>query len=167
MTARSIRPTSRRRPSGRTAPVAPGGRPLPVWHSRKSDEWSTPQDRFAEWEAEFGPFTLDVAATAENALCERYFTADDDGLAKEWTGTVWCNPPYSSIARWAEKAYHESKAGATVVMLVPSRTDTRWWHDWAVRATERRFLKGRLRFGEAKWVAPFPSALLVFRPEEA
>ena len=119
--------------------------------------------RFDEWDREFGPFTLDVAATAENAMCEQYFTIQDDGLAHEWTGTVWCNPPYSSVGRWVEKAYASSLTGTTVVCLVPARTDTRWWHQFAEKG-EVRFIKGRLRFSEAKSVAPFPSALLVFRP---
>ena len=134
-----------------------------VWHRRQSDEWATPRDRFDEWDREFGPFTLDVAATAENAMCEQYFTIQDDGLAREWTGTVWCNPPYSSVGRWVEKAYASSLTGTTVVCLVPARTDTRWWHQFAEKG-EVRFIKGRLRFSEAKSVAPFPSALLVFRP---
>lgn len=135
-----------------------------VYHRRQSDEWATPRDRFAEWTGEFGPFDLDAAATPENAVCERYFTMEDDGLVQDWgTGRVWCNPPYSAAAEWVEKAYTASLTGATVVVLVPSRTDTRWWHSWAVRA-EQHFIKGRLRFGDAKSSAPFPSVLLVFRP---
>ena len=74
------------------------------------------------------------------------------------------NPPYSQISKWVQKAYQESQAGVTVVMLVPSRTGTRWWHDWAVKADEVRLLKGRLKFGDARSCAPFDSALLVFRP---
>ena len=132
-----------------------------VYHRRQSDEWATPRDRWAEWNAEFG-FTLDAAATTENALCERHFTLEDDGLAQEWTGTVWCNPPYSTVDKWVEKGYRSSLTGCTVVMLVPARTDTRWWHAWATKA-DPRFLKGRLRFGDATASAPFPSALLVFR----
>ena len=115
---------------------------------------------------EFGPFTLDVAATAENALCDKYFTAEDDGLAQDWTGVVWCNPPYSSVARWVEKAYASSLTGSTVVCLVPPRTDTRWWHHFFDKA-EVRYIQGRLRFSGAKSVAPFPSVLLVFRPTAA
>lgn len=138
-----------------------------VYHRSRSDEWATPRDRFAEWTVEFGPFELDAAATHENALCGRYFTMEDDGLVQDWgTGTVWCNPPYSTVATWVEKAHEASLAGATVVMLVPSRTDTRWWHSWAVRA-EVLFIKGRLKFGDAKNSAPFPSALLIFRPPNA
>ncbi len=135
----------------------------PVYFSRESDEWGTPRDRWADWNDEIGPFTLDAAATHENALCASHFTMEDDGLAQDWTGTVWCNPPYSSVGKWVEKAYFSSLQGATVVCLVPSRTDTRWWHAWAMKA-DVRFIKGRLRFGDAKSSAPFPSALLVFRP---
>src|ERR1700722_2755227 len=117
----------------------------PAYLSSKSDEWATPRDRFAEWDAEFG-FTLDVAATAENALCDRYFTPEDDGLAQRWDGVVWCNPPYSQLARWLEKAYKESRRGATVVCLVPSRTDTKAWHKYVEPYAEVGFIKGRLRF---------------------
>jgi len=137
-------------------------RTRPVYFSRESDEWATPRDRWAEWNTEFG-FTLDAAATADNALCSTYFTREDDGLTQPWFGTVWCNPPYSSVGRWVEKGYHSSLHGATVVMLVPARTDTRWWHEWAMKG-ERRFLRGRLRFGTASSSAPFPSALLIFCP---
>lgn len=135
----------------------------PVWHSRQSDEWATPRDRFAEWDQEFGPFTLDAAATADNALCENFYTAADDGLTQPWSGTVWVNPPYSTVARWIAKGYQAAQDGATVVLLVPARTDTRWWHEWAVKG-DVRFLKGRLRFGDATSGAPFPSALVVFEP---
>ena len=135
--------------------------PTKVYHRSQSDEWATPRDRWVEWNDEFG-FTLDAAATVENALCERFFTAEDDGLAQEWTGTVWCNPPYSSVGDWVEKGYTSSLNGATVVMLVPARTDTGWWHAWAMKA-EIDWIKGRLKFGDAKSGAPFPSVLLVFR----
>lgn len=134
-----------------------------VYHSRQSDEWATPRDRFAEWKQEFGPFTLDAAATAENAVCDNHYSQADDGLAQEWSGNVWCNPPYSTVAKWVQKGYESALAGATVVMLVPARTDTRWWHDWAIRG-EIRYLKGRLKFGDATNSAPFPSALIIFRP---
>lgn len=133
-----------------------------VYHRKQSDEWSTPRDRFAEWSREFGPFTLDVAATADNAVCEHFYTLQDNGLAQEWTGTVWCNPPYSTVAKWVEKAYWSARNGATVIMLVPARTDTKWWHTWVVKS-EIRFIAGRLKFGDATTGAPFPSALLVFR----
>lgn len=140
-------------------------RQIPVYHRRQSDEWATPRDRFAEWAAELGPFDLDAAATAENALCDRFFTAEDDGLAQPWSGTVWCNPPYSNVARWVEKAHESALNGATVVCLVPARTDTRWWHEHVAQAADVRFIRGRLRFGDARNSAPFPSVLIIFRPD--
>ncbi len=137
-----------------------------VWHSHEKDVWTTPRDRFDEWDRELGPFTLDAAATDDNALCDRYFTAETDGLTQEWAGVVWCNPPYSTVAKWVEKAHTSAQAGATVVLLVPARTDTRWWHCHATKA-EIRFIRGRLKFGDATSSAPFPSALLIFRPDAA
>jgi phage N-6-adenine-methyltransferase len=122
-------------------------------------EWSTPQDLFDTLNAEFH-FTLDVCATKENAKCEKYFSLDDDGLSQEWTGTCWMNPPYGKdIKRWIKKAY-ESKT--TVVCLIPSRTDTGWWHDYVMEG-EVRFIRGRLKFSGTKRNAPFPSALVIFR----
>ena len=135
-----------------------------VYHSRLSDEWVTPPDYFEEWDREFGPFTLDVAATAENALCEQFYTIEDNGLSQPWHGTVWCNPPYSQVARWVEKAHEAAEHGATVVLLVAARTSTVWWHEHVEPHAEIRFIKGRLRFSDATSPAPFGSALLVFRP---
>lgn len=128
-------------------------------------EWETPQDFFDKLNAEFH-FTLDAAASDENAKCERYFTIETDGMNQDWGGaTVWLNPPYGpAIPAWMEKAYYESLKGATVVVLVPSRTDTKWWHTYAEKAAERRFVKGRLKFGGCKAAAPFASVVIVFRP---
>lgn len=137
----------------------------PVYFRHRSDEWATPRDKFAEWDLEYGPFDLDAAATEENALCERYFTIEEDGLKQDWgTSRVWVNPPYSAIAKWIAKAHEASRDGATVVCLVPVRSDTKWWHQHVIDVAEVRFLKGRLRFGDATICAPFPSALIVFRP---
>jgi phage N-6-adenine-methyltransferase len=134
-----------------------------VHFSSATDLWATPQDFFDRLNARFG-FTLDVCATADNAKCERFFTAADDGLAQDWSGICWMNPPYGrEIGKWMRKAHESSLAGATVVCLVPARTDTRWWHDYAMQG-EIEFIKGRLRFGSAKTNAPFPSAVVVFRP---
>lgn len=141
-----------------------------VYFSRQTDEWATPQDLFDDIHAEFG-FTLDAAATAENTKCPRFWTAQDDALAQEWTGCVWLNPPYSQCRAFIAKAARASHAGATVVALVPARTDTRWFHEhvWSretgsCRAgVELRFLKGRLRFGSATAGAPFPSVVIIFR----
>lgn len=125
-------------------------------------EWPTPRDFFDKCAAEFGPFDLDPCATAENAKAARYYTKHDDGLAQSWTGRVWMNPPYGrTISAWMRKAYEESLKGAVVVCLVPARTDTAWWHDYAAKG-KVRFLRGRLKFEGAKANAPFPSALVVF-----
>lgn len=129
-----------------------------------TDEWATPQDFYDVVNREFG-FDLDVCALDSSAKCARYFTPDTDGLAQEWTGTVWMNPPYGDvIAQWMQKAYESAQAGATVVCLVPARTDTGWFHDFAFPG-EVRFIKGRLRFGEAEASAPFPSCLVVLGPD--
>jgi phage N-6-adenine-methyltransferase len=99
-----------------------------VHFSSKTDLWATPQEFFNKLDAEFD-FTLDVCANAENAKCENFYTAEDDGLQQPWTGVVWCNPPYGrGISEWVERAYQASLNGATVVMLIPARTDTRWFH---------------------------------------
>lgn len=129
--------------------------------SSATDMWATPQDLYDQLNAEFG-FGLDVCATAENAKCERFFTAEDDGLAQEWTGTCWMNPPYGEvIGKWVAKARLSAEAGATVVCLVPARVDTAWWWD-NCRFGEIRFLRGRLKFGGAETSAPFPSAVVIF-----
>jgi site-specific DNA-methyltransferase (adenine-specific) len=132
-----------------------------------SCEWSTPQHYFDALDARHH-FTLDVCATAENAKCAAYFTRADDGLAQRWTGRVWCNPPYGrAIGLWLRKAWESVESGDAelVVLLVPARVDTAWWHDYAARG-EVEFLRGRLRFGGAESGAPFGSALVVFRNGE-
>ncbi len=124
-------------------------------------EWETPQELFDKWDAEF-EFTLDVCASEANAKCTVYYDEMQDGLAQQWSGSCWMNPPYGrEIAKWMRKAYEESQNGSTVVCLVPARTDTAWWHDFAMKG-EVRLLRGRIRFKGAKWNAPFPSALVVF-----
>jgi phage N-6-adenine-methyltransferase len=136
-------------------------------------EWGTPQDFFDALHEEFG-FTLDVAASADNAKVARYFSAEDDGLAQDWSGEMcWMNPPYGrAIAAWMRKAYETSQDGTVVVCLVPARTDTRWWWDYAIHG-EVRFFKGRLSFTGGSQAnpeshnAPFPMALVVFgRPAQ-
>src|SRR6266516_647855 len=135
-------------------------------YSSRSEEWPTPQDFFDRLNAEFH-FTLDPCATAKNAKCKKYFTKKDDGLNRDWgRDTVFCNPPYGREMRsWARKCYEASRAGATVVLLAHSRTDTRWFHDWVYgKAVEIRFVRGRLKFGDGKQSAPFPSMVAIFRP---
>jgi phage N-6-adenine-methyltransferase len=126
-----------------------------------TDEWSTPDDLFERLDAEYH-FTLDVCASADNAKCERYFTRVDDALAQIWEGVCWMNPPYGrDLDRWVAKAYDSAQAGATVVCLVPARTDTAWWQRF-VPLGEVSFLAGRVKFNGAG-SAPFPSAVVVFR----
>jgi phage N-6-adenine-methyltransferase len=136
------------------------------WQKSESVEWPTSQADFDELNAEFH-FTLDPCATHENAKCERYFTKEDDGLAQSWAGeAVFMNPPYGrEIARWVKKAHESAQEGATVVGLIPARPDTRYWHDYIANAAEVRFLRGRLRFGDGRYPAPFPSAIVVWTPQ--
>ena len=157
------------------------GKKAPVRVQSTSQDWATPQDFFDDLDREFG-FTLDVCASENNAKCERFFSIKDDGLSQTWSGVCWMNPPYGKeIPKWMEKAYTESLKGTTVVCLVPARTDTRWWHNYAEKG-EKRFVKGRLKFldcggstlrNETPSVrdgrhapntgAPFPSAVIIFK----
>lgn len=134
-----------------------------VHFSSQSNEWATPQALFNELNAEFG-FTLDAAASHENYKVVPYFTERDDALTKDWLGTVWLNPPYGKqIKDFIAKAYFESqKHGSTIVCLIPSRTDTAYWHDYVMKAKEIRYIRGRLKFNNHKNSAPFPSAIVIF-----
>jgi phage N-6-adenine-methyltransferase len=144
--------------------AGPSREALSVHFSSRTDLWATPLSFYAKLDAEFG-FTLDVCAIADNAKCARYYTPAEDALRQRWDGTCWMNPPYGrQIGRWIEKAYVSAQQGATVVCLVPARTDTRWWHVWVMRADEIRLVRGRLKFGDGRNSAPFPSAVVVFRP---
>jgi len=123
--------------------------------SSASMHWSTPKDLYAELDNEFH-FNDDP--------CPLYAT--EDGLSRSWGTSTYVNPPYGrQITAWIKKGYEESLLGKVIVMLIPSRTDTRWWHNYVMKATEIRFLRGRLKFGEAKNSAPFPSAVVVFKGE--
>jgi phage N-6-adenine-methyltransferase len=127
------------------------------------DNWETPTDLFTVLDREFH-FEWDVAADPINTKCKRYYTPEDNGLAQEWQGVCWLNPPYgNAIAKWMRKAFESASVGsATVVCLVPSRTDTKWWWNHA-QYGEIRFLPGRLKFVGAENSAPFPSAVVIFR----
>lgn len=135
-----------------------------VLFSNNSDEWSTPQQLFDSLDEEF-EFNLDPCSTEENHKCDLFFTAETDGLKQNWGGyRVFCNPPYSNISEWVEKAFRETRNDNTlVVLLIPSRTDTRYFHDYIYQRAEIRFVKGRLKFGESKNSAPFPSMIVIFR----
>lgn len=132
-----------------------------VHFSSATDLWSTPQDFYDKLDAEFH-FTLDPCATSDNAKCAKFYTEADDGLSQSWDGeVVFMNPPYGrAIRHWIKKA---SEAKATVVCLVPARTDTSYWHDYVIGGgAEVRFIRGRLKFGGHNNSAPFPSAIVIF-----
>ena len=133
--------------------------------SSKTNEWSTPQNFFDELNREFN-FTLDPCATKENAKCKKFYTKEDDGLKQNWDNEiVFCNPPYGSeIKDWVKKA--SDTRGGVVVMLIPARTDTRYFHEYIYHKAEIRFIKGRLKFGDAKQSAPFPSMVVIFKKNE-
>jgi len=131
-----------------------------------TDEWTTPQWLFDQLNMEFG-FTLDVCANQENTKCKLYFDKKTNGLLQQWSGTCWMNPPYGrQINKWIKKAYESSLQGATVVCLLPARTDTSWWHEYCINGkAEIRFLRGRLKFGNCKNNAPFPNAIVIYKKD--
>lgn len=137
-----------------------------VMFSSKTDLWETPQDLFDRLDAEFG-FDLDACALPQNAKCAAYYTPEQDALSQPWDGVVWCNPPYGrNIGKWVQKAREENRRNNNyIVMLLPARTDTRWFHDYILGKAEIRFIRGRLKFGGSKNSAPFPSMVVVFRPK--
>lgn len=138
-----------------------------VFSSVKMD-YCTPQDFFDRLNEEFH-FTLDAAATEKSAKCPAYYTPESDGLNNPWNcgGSVFCNPPYGNqIGKWVKKAYEEAKAGTTIVMLIPARTDTAYFHDYIYGVAEIRFVRGRLHFadedGRKYPPAPFPSMVVIY-----
>ena len=141
------------------------GTNIEVMFSSKTDQWATPQDFFDKLNEEFH-FTLDPCADDTNHKCEKYFTKEQDGLQQDWKGeVVFCNPPYGrEIGIWVKKCHDEAQKENTVcVMLIPARTDTRWFHDHIYGQAEIRFVKGRLKFGGAKYNAPFPCMVVIFK----
>ena len=133
-----------------------------VHFNSEDHTWETPAGLFKRLDDEFH-FDLDVCALPATAKCERFFSPEDDGLSQAWSGVCWMNPPYGRvIGDWMRKALRESLRGCTVVCLVPARTDTEWWHEYAIQG-EIRFIRGRLKFGNAASGAPFPSAVVIFR----
>lgn len=132
--------------------------------SSQSILWETAQPFFDKLNAKYC-FTLDVCALPENTKCKHYFSPKEDGLKQPWTGRCWMNPPYGKeISKWVEKAYQESAKGALVVALLPARTDTRWFHKFIYQqhGVTTHFIKGRVRFANAKHTAPFPSLIVIF-----
>lgn len=144
--------------------------------------WETPQKRWNEWNKEFS-FDLDAAASKENTKCKHFFTEEDNALIQNWydpnngIAVIWCNPPYgrSITGKWVKKFQEEANKGATVVALLPARTDTKWFHDyiWNKKNVEIRFIKSRLKFeiggkpildkNGRPQSAPFPSMLVIWR----
>src|SRR5262249_32438185 len=137
----------------------------PALYSSATDEWPTPRAFFAKLNRRYR-FTLDPCATLDNATCPLFFTKEDDGVKQDWgTHRVFCNPPYGKvIGLWARKCFEASQLGALVVLLVPARTDTRWFHDYVQGKADVQFIRGRLQFGNAETNAPFPSMLAVYSP---
>ena len=130
-----------------------------------TDQWATPQWFYDELNKEFN-FNLDPCADEHNHKCEKYFNREQNGLTQDWSGyRVFCNPPYGrEIGKWVKKAHDTNRdSNSLIVMLLPARTDTKWFHDYIYGKTEIRFLKGRLKFGGSKNSAPFPSMVVVFR----
>jgi site-specific DNA-methyltransferase (adenine-specific) len=121
-----------------------------------NDIWSTPKEVYQTLDAEFN-FDFDPCPIGPTF----------DGLEVEWGNSNFVNPPYSKLAAWIQKSYQEWKKGKTVVLLIPSRTDTKAWHEYIMKASSIRFIKGRLKFGDAKNSAPFPSCIVVFKAEDA
>ena len=136
---------------------------MKIHFSSKTDEWETPQDLFDRLNAEFH-FTLDPCATKENTKCKKFYTKEDDGLSKDWSGEiVFCNPPYNRyvIDKWLKKM---SNSNAKVcVGLLPVRTNTAWFHKYVWKKTKIRFIRGKLKFSGYKWQAPFPSMIVIFK----
>lgn len=131
-------------------------------------DWTTPKKLFNQINEEFH-FECDLAASKDNALCSKFFSQEDDGLSKEWNGVCWLNPPYgdksSKMVDWIKKAYHDSQKNPnlTVVMLIPARTNTKWFHDYCMKAAELKFICGRPKFGDSTHGLPQPLILVVFK----
>jgi phage N-6-adenine-methyltransferase len=134
-------------------------------------EWATPWNIFNRLSEKYGPFDLDVCATADNAKCRDFISPEQDALRQPWHGVCWMNPPYGrNLGQWILKAWRETCVGHArrVVCLLPARTDTRWWHNYVQKYASRiEFVRGRLKFEGARHNAPFPSAIVVFGNPDA
>lgn len=132
--------------------------------SSETDNWATPQEFFNKYNKLWNFTHLALFASAQTSSV-KYYSVIENGLFQKWEGICWMNPPYGrGINAWMRKAYESSLEGAIVVCLVPARTDTAWWHDYAMKG-HIEFLRGRLKFGNAKNSAPFPSAVVTFIPK--
>jgi phage N-6-adenine-methyltransferase len=140
------------------------------FNSVKQD-WTTPQSLFNKINLEFN-FEWDLAASETNAKCSKFFTKEQDGLKQIWNGVCWLNPPYgdksSKMVDWIKKAYNDSKNNdkLTVVMLIPARTNTKWFHEYCMKAAELKFILGRPKFGDSKHGLPQPLVLVVFKKSD-
>jgi phage N-6-adenine-methyltransferase len=135
---------------------------MSVHTSSKTDKWETPQWLFDKYNAIYN-FGTDVCALPSNAKCSYFYTEEQDGLKQEWQGVCWMNPPYGrKIGAWVKKAFESAQQGATVVCLLPARTDTKWFHNYCTQG-DIEFIKGRVTFGDAINSAPFPSMVVVFK----
>src|SRR5699024_1029799 len=141
---------------------------MKVHYSSETNEWATQKNVFDELDDEFN-FKLDPCATKENAKTEKFFTIEYDRLSQEVTETTIMNPHNGSeIKKWVKKAFEESLKGTVVVCLIPARTDTSYWHEYIFeKACEVCFVKGRIKFGDSKRGAPFPSAVVIFNEHNA
>ncbi|MDR1405568.1 MAG: phage N-6-adenine-methyltransferase [Candidatus Methanoplasma sp.] len=141
---------------------------VPLTVTRGSDEWATPQHIFDALDREFH-FSTDLCASDRNFKCPLYFTKETDSLKQAWTGICFMNPPYSRtlLPLFVEKAYRSARDGAAVVSLLPVRADTGWWHDYVLNASEIRFIRKRVKFGDCRKSAPFSSAIVIFGPSES
>ena len=130
----------------------------------KRQDWETPDSIFNPLDAEFG-FTIDVCATEQNKKCSLRYTEKEDGLSQDWTQWIacWMNPPFGEQGKWVKKAYEEAQKGATVICLLPARTNTNWWHDYCMKG-EIRFIRGRVKFKGAEHGLPQPLAIVIFAP---
>ncbi len=137
-----------------------------VMFSKESDEWETPLDFYKKLDVKY-QFIFDLACSKDNCKAQNGFTKEDNSLEQDWykiNGWLWLNPPYSKCKEFVSKAYYENLLGAKIVMLLPSRTDTKWFHNFVYKnpKVEIEFIKGRLKFSGAKNSAPFPSMLVIF-----
>lgn len=131
-----------------------------------TDDWGTPKWLFDNLNEKF-EFDLDVCASDSNHKCDKYYTEKENGLIQDWENVNWCNPPYGrQIGNWVKKAYEENQKGKTVVLLLPARTDTKWFHDYIYLNYRVDFIKGRLKFNDGKNPAPFPSMIVYMLGKE-
>jgi site-specific DNA-methyltransferase (adenine-specific) len=135
-------------------------------HAGRRTDWGTPWPVFTHITEHYGPFALDAAALPGNAKVTPYYTPDDDGLRQPWVNRTWCNPPYGrELPRWLEKAIHEAQRDVLSVLLLPSNTDTAWFHDLVLPYADITFVRGRINFVGSPSGNTKGSIIAVYRPE--